>query len=261
MISMLVRISMKAIASDAAVRCAALDASDPKALEALAATVSRFQTIPSFGFALRGDAYMRLATLRNLELLVDNEHDSDSGGAPPPPINPADLKRTGIPEGMFLRGFAARFFERWTKVKAAIDKHPDDPRRIGEAINAASANQAGLSNILVSATNPSYGQAGDAVVECQAKQRVTLALVQALLIKARTGRLPTRIEEIPGQWIDPFDDKPLRVKTAGNSIRIYSVSRNLRDDGGVDRRELKGPDKKDFDTVAAYPPVKRSADR
>jgi len=255
-IAMLVEIACNRLVFTAIQRCAAQLVKNPKGLESVA-TALKDEANPDFVDALRGEAYLGLATLRNFDPLRDR-NDAEDQGQNPPPIDPADLKRTGLPDGYFIRAFTARFFQNWTAAKALMDRFPDDPERLGHEMEAVTDRSGpGLSNILSDILMPTYVQAGTADAVCEADRRVTAALLQALIIRAQTGRLPTRIDEIPGIWIDPFGGGPLLMKTQGDSIRIYSIGPNHEDDGGVSLRELKGDLRKDYDVVAAYPPIKK----
>ncbi|HEY3781829.1 MAG TPA: hypothetical protein VGL56_12150 [Fimbriimonadaceae bacterium] len=76
---------------------------------------------------------------------------------------------------------------------------------------------------------------------------------------AKTGVYPKSISDIPGIWTDPFGGKPLHVKIAGDSFRVYSVGPDGVDNGGADRSESKSyptfNGDEEYDIVAAYPKI------
>jgi hypothetical protein len=61
--------------------------------------------------------------------------------------------------------------------------------------------------------------------------------------RARKGGYPDRLDDLvpdtlPRIPIDPFDGQPLRWKRNGQDLVLYSIGRNLKDDGGVETDEL-----------------------
>jgi hypothetical protein len=70
-----------------------------------------------------------------------------------------------------------------------------------------------------------------------ARMRVAEAAIAALRYKQKTGALPQRIEDLLAEFqsiekFDPFDGKPLKLKTDENSLTIYSIGKDLNDNGG-----------------------------
>ena len=92
-------------------------------------------------------------------------------------------------------------------------------------------------------------------INAAAQLALTKCFLNAMLVQAQTGHFPAAVSEIPGTWVDPIDGKPLRLKANGDSIRIYSVGQDAKDDGGKDRSEVDENAKSGFDIVAAYPPI------
>jgi len=97
--------------------------------------------------------------------------------------------------------------------------------------------------------------AGVSIVRSQAAFKTTEAMVSALVVRAKTGRMPKTIAEIPGSWIDPFSKKALRMVFVGDSTRIYSVGFDRVDSGGRTKLEA-GKGSYSDDIIAAYPPLK-----
>lgn len=62
---------------------------------------------------------------------------------------------------------------------------------------------------------------------------VTLALIKALLFEQKTGQLPTSLQDLPGQWTDPFSSRPLLFKRRQGQLLIYGVGENGKDDNGT----------------------------
>lgn len=55
--------------------------------------------------------------------------------------------------------------------------------------------------------------------------------------RLRAGRFPDRLSDLvptflPSEPLDPFDGRPLRLKTGAEGVTVYSIGENLVDDGG-----------------------------
>ena len=73
------------------------------------------------------------------------------------------------------------------------------------------------------------------VMKAERNARLDLArmAVAAARYRVEHGAWPT---EPPLALVDPFAGKPIRYEVKGDSLRIWSVGRNLKDDGGVSAR-------------------------
>jgi hypothetical protein len=72
----------------------------------------------------------------------------------------------------------------------------------------------------------------------EASRRVTQLIYNVELFKARNGRPPASLDELPAEQIaeirtDPFSSKDFVYRLAESGPVIYSASANGRDDGGV----------------------------
>lgn len=72
--------------------------------------------------------------------------------------------------------------------------------------------------------------------------RITRTLVAMKAFKARTGRLPQSLDELvpaylPAVPLDDFDGKPVRYSAAKKTV--YSVGKDLKDEGGMTRQEAR----------------------
>jgi hypothetical protein len=73
--------------------------------------------------------------------------------------------------------------------------------------------------------------------------RCSVAAVNAELFRRKTGHWPIALSDLAAEYpkglpVDPFDGQPLRLKSLPNSIVIYSVGRDKRDDDGELYRPL-----------------------
>ncbi len=262
-IGLLVHIADQAISLDGVRRSASFLKDDPAVLARLNSLVVQFNHSPDFKNALRGEMYMGLASLRNMDEHGHNQAQSDTRSSEGTdsderPINPAKLIRTGLPTSFFIRAFAARDLEVWTEASRKMNLHRHDPDAMAkdtQVIADRMAKHPKVSEILLSALFPVYLEMGSAIKRVAAAGNVTQALIASLEYRGRTGALPSRLKDLPGDWIDPFTGTSLRVKNVAGSFRIYSVGRNRKDDGGLDKDETVG--KKSDDVVAAFPPLRR----
>lgn len=258
MLAMLSQVGCENIVLDACQRCAATMKDDVASLAEIESITNVPNALPNFGRALRGEAYFILAGIRNPSV-IEKAMESSGKADPTQGIDRATLVRSGLPRDIKDRALAALFFQIWTDVKAAIDSYPDDPQGLGAAtvrISDKWSKKSLMGQIGVVAL-PAFSQAGKAVAELKATRAVTFALIEAMRLKARIGRWPTRAEDIPGKWIDPFTGDPLKIKETPESFRVYSVGPNLHDDGGIRKSEILGDlSKANYDIVASYPPRK-----
>ena len=70
-----------------------------------------------------------------------------------------------------------------------------------------------------------------------ARQLSRLALAMTLY-RAHNKDYPAKLEDLVPRHLhslprDPFDGQPLRMKRDGAGVVLYSVGRNLKDDGGI----------------------------
>ena len=56
--------------------------------------------------------------------------------------------------------------------------------------------------------------------------------------------------------LDPFDGKSLRYKRHGDSVRVWSIGPDMKDNAGLSKAEKKTINGvQEFDVVASYPPL------
>jgi len=180
------------------------------------------------------DAYCALAGLRNTVNIeaIDFAHEDSEN--PTIPIMRTPLQRTGLPDGLKARAYAAQSMRMWIEAKLILDRYGKDPEELYPRLQA-------LGDRYGKKEQPSFAlnqnelatDFSDSFLRADAQRNTKRALLAALLVRARTGRMPTRIAEIPGKWIDPYTKQPLRIATADGGWRIYSVGRNRKDDGGL----------------------------
>lgn len=261
LIGMLVEVSCQAIALKGVIDCAARWKGNLPALEALRGGLQKLGDLPDLHSALTGDAYMGITVTRNFDAFggFGALRSTSTGEGPFPKVDPTKLRRTGDPGGMVTQAFLDSHLRYFVRVQKELDAHPNEPDKVSSAMDELAMNVSSshkLSNLLDSVLLPVFSQAGTSILTDAARRVTTAALVDAMIVQAKTGRFPKTMSELPGVGKDPFNSDALHVKTSGGSIRIYSVGPNRKDDGGVDQSEAKlHPE--NYDVVAAYPPIRR----
>ena len=269
LIAYLVEIACEDITLKAAEFCASVEHGNRTELSALAQTLKDHPFSADMPKALKDEAYLQVATLRNLntqqvwKALHPVRDDSGAGGSDEPAELPeSEIKRSGYPDSLLSRAMLARVLQAWTRVGPAVNTLHDDPEKLAKTIDAqveSTTHNQRMSDMFTNIVFPVLSQAGEAEVRAHAMENCTLALIGALQYQAKNGAYPSSISQIPGHWVDPFDGgKPLRLKRTEDGIRIYSLGPDRVDAGGVTQAESEG---KPYNLVAAYPPTGAKSQR
>lgn len=110
---------------------------------------------------------------------------------------------------------------------------------------------------LVDLLMPVFTQIGGALGESEARRNVLLAAVDMFDARIRTGTFPAKIAGNSGIWIDPLTEKPLIYKASKDGFLIYSVGKDMRDDGGKPRS--KDSSDQNYDIPFRYPNLPEKA--
>lgn len=249
---------------DSYARCAAALNTNRSGLQVLQASLSPKHVSPDLKRALQYDAYEGIAMCRNLDLLGGIRFIRAISGNGSyedlPSPKASELRRDGPPPGMMAQAFLDTHLRFWTEAARYVDAHPSDYLSWGKHLDAQQLKLQSspyLSSMFAKAQLPVYAFTSQATVEEVARCAATKALLAALLARIETGKMPQTIAQIPGKWIDPITGKPLRVKAGKDTIRVYSVGADGKDNGGVGRYEgasLASP-RVQYDVVAAFPPL------
>ncbi len=247
-ISALNRIAIETIALDGAELCLAAAKGRPERIARYVAWLRVAPPKSDLGKALRGEAWMGVASGRNLDHFRTDHPDVRL------------LRHDGLPDGTMQRAMMARILQAWTEAADATDRFRLPPIELGKRFDAVGAKyetKRGMSQTLVAILFPSVGTMSRAFVNLDAKRAVALGFAEAMDVQARTGRWPSTMSPI-----DPFTGKPLRLRSDEKGFRVWSVGRDGLDDGGLSRREatkirdLPEGQPLRFDEVAAYPPMR-----
>lgn len=258
LIHLILQIAQRALVLSAVEQATTAYKDKPAALASLKALLTKLTDEPNFQHGIRGEAYMGLVILRNGPVFRSRlTHDIGSDNSPLPPINSRQLRRTGAPNGLIERFTGGKLLKSYVQLDKMAQKDAGNTAQLDadlKAFDVELMKDNGLTAFYRNLILPVYSNVGQAMPEDRARKLTVTALVDAVLQHAQTGHYPAKISDIPGTWLDPFDGKPLRLKAKGESIRIYSVGPDLKDNGGLSRIETSGSTAK-YDIVAASPPV------
>ena len=94
---------------------------------------------------------------------------------------------------------------------------------------------------------PATAKALDATARNLAHRDLVLCALSARQYQQTRGELPATLaalvpELLPAVPADPFDGQPLRMAVTSEGLTIYSVGRDMKDDGGIDPENKFEPD-------------------
>lgn len=257
LVPMLTQVACQNIVFDGVERCAAAEVNQPAALKQFADLIASPRDLADYAKSLRGEAYIGIASLRNPN---EASRAAEGSGTPIAKFDKSAIVRTGMPQDVKYKAMMARHLEAWTLIKTAIDRFPGDTAKLITAVDEIATDwskKQTVSYLIPAITLGPLSQAGNAVLELQARSIATRALLAAMQFRVKSRRWPTGIEEIQGKWIDPFSGQPLKLNLKEGGIRIYSVGPNGKDDGGIRQSEITDDGHaNNYDIVASYPPRK-----
>jgi hypothetical protein len=92
--------------------------------------------------------------------------------------------------------------------------------------------------ILTALLIPAADRVAGAAAEGDAAHQLARLALAVTAYRARTGKHPDQLDDLTPGYItrvplDPFAGQPLRLKRQGQGVVLYSVGRDLKDDGGT----------------------------
>lgn len=228
LIALLVQVSIDRIAM-AALQSILLDhASDRTALAMARRIFKDLPATPKLKPALYGEIVMGRIVIRTLKSLKEiqmlSEGGGDSTGAPNLAIN--DRMR---------EAWNVRHLQYWRRAFKRINQHPDDLIAAGRILDEetlAEDRHKDISHMLNRILIPVFSHAGISIVGVNADVEVTWALLEVLALKKKRGVFPMDLAEV-GEFTDPFDRRPLRYLKTAKGFKVWSIGRDMKDDGGV----------------------------
>jgi hypothetical protein len=253
LIGQLVSIAIYSIESNAVAKVASNFSNDAKSLERLRREVVEKSTPPDdFDKALRGEVYMEIALLRNMQRYRGYRGIQDlADGREPKPRPDIPLQRSGMPKGIVARAFMARCLGYWNHVMESTAWKERDWANLGPdmdkyALQHDISKTHHLSDSFNSIFMPVFGAAGRSYAGAEAYKRVTRSLLLVMEYSAKNHRFPTDLKQAGAEADDPYlHGVKLRYQSDGKSAKVWSVGKDGKDDGG-EKKKAK-------DIVAMYP--------
>ena len=156
-------------------------------------------------------------------------------------------------------GISDMLFSRlYRHYRVMHEQVPADRKRQRERIAAAQAADQRIeqmnktTDFVVQMFAPVLNQAFKAEAKTIAEWRSLNALLIAAEEKAKTGRYPAKLPISGPEALDPFTDKPLYYKASANSVKVYSVGADGKDNNGLLFRPTKG-NARDYDSGYSIP--------
>jgi hypothetical protein len=206
----------------------------------------------------RGEMFMGVALYRNPQWLGAIENNDFHRV---PDVDPAKIKREGIPDDQRGRAYLARHLQHWLEMDEILRTHSGDVRRAVKEMDRAAEryeSERGLSYRVNDLLSPVFSQAGDAAVKKDATLLLTRAYIKAFLFEAKHKRFPKDLDELGYKPIDPFNGEPIKYKLINGGFQFYSVGPNGKDDGGTTQSEANAKhDGENWDIVSEFPRRKR----
>lgn len=101
-------------------------------------------------------------------------------------------------------------------------------------------------NILLEILAPHFGRAIEITYQTKTEVQAIVSIIGLLRYKNDKGFYPENVNELMSEGyigelpIDPWSDEPLVYRTTNDDFTLYSIGRNLKDDGGEVSRDYKG---------------------
>lgn len=218
---MLVKAGCQEIVYRCYTQCAALVRGNALSLGALAHSISTHKESIDLSYALRGDSYMAIAYLRNFDLyggLKGLSDDSSDDTTTMPSTGSHSIQRSGLPDKTLPRAFLDRYLHYWLELAGNV------PREISDLANLLKAREAAVegelkkenvSDIAAMVLLPDFENLGKQPLKAGAEWETTGALLTALELKAKSGRMPIKASDIPGNWKDTLQQPAAAFKGSG----------------------------------------------
>ncbi len=180
---------------------------------------------------MRGEAYLGTATIRNLDKLGGLGRVL-SGTAEAV----SDPKREGSPTGTAERAYLTRHYQLWSKILGMAMMNSDDDvvllQHVSGIIRKA-ADDKRSSNALEPFLDKGWLHTTDMVLANRARALVGWSLCRILAFYSQKGHFPKGLDELGDVPLDPFDAKPIRFRATSDTVTVWSVGPNRKDDNGT----------------------------
>jgi hypothetical protein len=191
--------------------------------------IEAMHPLANFRRSLGGEVVLARKSIQSLRSFSDLEGE-DSGGE-------SVLKLLPLSDSGVRQMFEARYCRMWREVYEKFPKDPTDWKSIRHSM-ADEARKVeedkSIENTLNRILFPVYDQACLVFAKQQAERKLMILATQILIDKR--SHMPRDLSRYGKMAIDPMSERPFGFKVEGSGFRLWSVGRDLVDNGGVIRQ-------------------------
>ncbi len=238
LLSQLVRISSWATIVSRLERVMNVTSLTDEQLASLQPMLARAERPEALARALAGERANGLAVFTDGKAQAAFLSGWDPGSTP----QPETLRTTAVISLLKMTGVFRKdraFYLQMLATNIAVAERPF-PERVSLGQQASAGLLPGKFHIISSMLFPSYPRAFLRDADHAAHIRVTQTVLAVERFRRAHGNaLPSDLEQLVPAYLsavptDPYDGKPLRFKKLGPGYVLYSIGRDLRDDGGLE---------------------------
>lgn len=198
--------------------------------------LAEFGPPPDLRYAFRGEVAMGRIMIQSVKSTNDIAALGDGRNDSPDIPLPASMRD----------GSEANMLAAWRQIYTEMPNDQRDwrgMRKLFKKVNDRMETDQSLANKLALVVFPSLDGTALALASHHARQNLSATTIRLLQDRLRSGSFPSALPNYGPLSIDPFDGKPLRYRHEGTGFVLYSIDRDLEDNGG---RKKKGNMKGDI---------------
>ncbi len=256
LISLLVGVAVEAITLRAAGPVASDLAEDPSALKALQKMLKQTEWSPNFARTFRVEAYVELATMRNLSAkdIYNQYRWKDYINLPESQYKIKD----GLPTNPPAKAVAAESMRFWNEFTPRIVSGESDIK-LARDMDSGGATYTGDFNIpksLALTNQPVYAPTFEARDKMLTERMTLNSFIAVLIYRNEHNRWPANVVSAgltPAETTDLAVKAPLGYRASGKEVRVWHVDRDRVDNGGRTPQEASAAKATGFDAVYMHP--------
>ncbi len=144
------------------------------------------------------------------------------------------MEAQGVPDDLRKRAYRSYFLIAWVDfldTKAENETRLQRYQRFEKWAHKYADNKASVADLNAMLIMP-YSVMGRTLARSEAKPIVFRGLMAAMMHRAKKGAWPSTLKEAGFEEKDYFTGEPLRMVVDGDSVKVYSVDWDLKDDQG-----------------------------
>lgn len=199
----------------------------------------------SISSGLSGEAALMLISIDGMSEVSGYSSDESSD---------SKVNQILVRDPVYRKAWAAKFLHYMTPCYASLTT-AKDWRTMDAALAKLDMSVVGdksLENRMNQMFSPFFRGTGQSWAQATARRHMLAAGIALKREKARTGRLLASLPPSDPWFVDPYDDKTLRLLPDKGGFKVYSVSIDLTDDKGLTDAEDKGTKSKTHDLAYSF---------